>query len=78
MSYYALIKDSVVENLVVWDGSEGFFDDYTTHELTENEIVGPGVSAVSGSDKKWVFTPNEINVSPEEQSEMNLLNAQSN
>lgn len=77
MSYYALIKDGVVENVVVWDGSEGLFDDYTTHELSETEIAGPGFSAKLDSKKKWVFTPPVVNTSPEEQSEINLLNAQS-
>lgn len=77
MSSYALIKDGLVENIVVWDGNDGLFDDYTTHELTGDEVVGPGFSAAQGRDNDWVFTAPVIVVSPEEQAEINLANAQS-
>ncbi|WP_267411823.1 hypothetical protein [Pantoea sp. GM_Pan_4] len=77
MSSYALIKDGLVANVVVWDGNDGVFDDYTTHELTGDEVVGPGFSAVQGSDNDWVFTAPVIELSPEEQTEINLVNAQS-
>lgn len=30
MSNYALVKNGVVENVVVWDGTGGIFDDYIT------------------------------------------------
>ena len=30
MSNYALVKNGVVENVVVWDGTGDIFDDYIT------------------------------------------------
>ncbi len=37
MSTYALIKDGVVENIVVWDGTGDIFSDYTTVNIDDVE-----------------------------------------
>ena len=34
MSNYALVKNGVVENIVVWDGTGDIFDDYITVNIT--------------------------------------------
>ncbi|MEG0870365.1 MAG: tail fiber assembly protein [Hafnia sp.] len=44
MSIYALVKDGVVENTVIWDGEGDLFPDYQVVELKENENAGPGWS----------------------------------
>ena len=35
MSNYALVKNGVVENVVVWDGTGGIFDDYITVNIDD-------------------------------------------
>lgn len=35
MSNYALIKNSIVENVVMWDGSGNIFDDYITVNIDD-------------------------------------------
>lgn len=35
MSNYALVKNGVVENVVVWDGTGDIFDDYITVNIDD-------------------------------------------
>lgn len=42
MAIYALVKDGIVENTVIWDGEGNLFPDYQVVELNENENAGPG------------------------------------
>lgn len=44
MPTYALVKDGVVENTVIWDGEGDLFSDYQVIELSEDESAGPGWS----------------------------------
>ncbi|WP_283648017.1 tail fiber assembly protein [Hafnia paralvei] len=44
MPVYALIKDDVVENTVIWDGEGDLFPDFHVVELNENESAATGWS----------------------------------
>lgn len=44
MSDYALIKDGLVDNIVVWDGKGDLFSDYQVVELNDGTIAAPGWS----------------------------------
>lgn len=77
MADYALIKDGVVKNVVVWDGKGDLFSDYSTYEIKEGQQVGPGFSAVQDSIGGWEFEAPEVVITPEEQAATNLKSAQS-
>ncbi|HCJ5617821.1 TPA: hypothetical protein O9V13_000634 [Escherichia coli] len=51
MSNYALIKNSIVENVVVWDGSGNIFDDYMTVNIDD---IPAGIGWTYDGE---VFTP---------------------
>lgn len=51
MSNYALIKNSIVENVVVWDGSGNIFDDYITVNIDDIP------AAIDWTYDGEVFTP---------------------
>lgn len=51
MSNYALIKNSIVENVVVWDGSGNIFDDYITVNIDD---IPTGIGWTYDGE---VFTP---------------------
>lgn len=51
MSNYALIKNSIVENVVVWDGSGNIFDDYITVNIGD---IPAGIGWTYDGE---VFTP---------------------
>lgn len=51
MSNYALIKNSIVENVVVWDGSGNIFDDYITVNIDD---ITAGIDWTYDGE---VFTP---------------------
>lgn len=38
MSNYALIKNGIVENVVVWDGAGDIFDDYITVNIDSTHV----------------------------------------
>lgn len=51
MSTYALIKDGVVENIIVWDGTGNIFNDYTTVNIDDVE------AGIGWSYSDSTFTP---------------------
>lgn len=77
MTGFALIKDGVVENVVVWDGQGDIFSDYSTYEIKDGEVVGPGYSAEQNSSGNWEFKAPVVVVTPKEQEALNLQSAQS-
>lgn len=77
MSGYALIKDGLVVNAVVWDGEGDIFQEYETYEIKDNDLVGPGFTAKKDGKGNWFFTPPVIEITPEEQAQKNLNTAQS-
>lgn len=77
MSAYALIKDGVVVNAVLWDGEGDIFQDYETYEIKEGEQVGPGYTAQKDSKGKWSFSAPVVEVTPEEQANKNIQAASS-
>lgn len=62
MSNYALIKNGVVENIVVWDGNGDLFSDYQVVELSDDTMAAPGWSY----DGKSFIAPPEPEKSHEE------------
>jgi hypothetical protein len=54
MSNYALIKNGIVENIVVWDGEGDFGLDYETYHIPAGVSVGPGYAATKNFDE-WTF-----------------------
>ena len=52
---YALIKNGVVEQVVVWDGQGDLFSDFTTYALPDGAIAGPGYIA-SEKDGYYEFS----------------------
>ncbi|MGE4892688.1 hypothetical protein AB8890_22000 [Yersinia enterocolitica] len=70
MASYALIKNGVVENVIIWDGKGGMFSDYQVVELGEDTVAGPGW-AYDGK----IFTAPAIVQTPEEIAMQNLLTA---
>ncbi|MEN4667723.1 hypothetical protein ABEG72_15900 [Pantoea agglomerans] len=76
MSAYALIKDGIVVNAVLWDGEGDLFQDFETHEIKEGEIVGPGFFAEADQKGNWTFTAPVTEVTEEEKAEENLRSAQ--
>lgn len=62
MPTYALVKDGVVENTVIWDGEGDLFSDYQVIELSEDESAGPGWSY----DGKEFYPPPEPEKSHDE------------
>ena len=76
MPNYALIKDGLIQNVVVWDGVGDLFKDFETYELAENYSVGPGYAADMDSAGKWIFTAPAVVITPEEQGAINLQKAQ--
>jgi len=77
MSTYALIKDGMVVNVVVWDGEGQMFDSFTTYEVKENEQIGPGYSAKKDKKGSWSFTPPSVVMTDEEIALANISTAQS-
>lgn len=77
MSGYALIKDGVVVNAVVWNGEGDLFSEYETYEIKEGDQVGPGFTAEKDKKGNWVFTAPVVEVTPEQQAQKNLNAAQS-
>ena len=77
MSNYALIKDGLVENVVVWDGEDDIFSEYTTYELSDGEVAAPGFSATKNSNGNWTFIAPEVKLTPQQKSELNIISAQS-
>jgi len=77
MSAYALIKDGIVVNAVLWDGEGDLFQEFETYEISEGEVVGPGYSAEKDSKGKWIFSAPVIEITPEEQADKNIHDAQS-
>ena len=62
MSNYALIKNGVVENIVVWDGNGDLFSDYLVIKLNDDTVAAPGWSY----DGKSFIAPPEPEKSHEE------------
>lgn len=77
VSSYALIKDGVVANAVLWNGEGDLFPEYETYEIKEDDQVGPGFTAEKDKAGNWVFTPPVVEITPEEQAQKNLSTAQS-
>lgn len=77
VSSYALIKDGVVANAVLWNGEGDLFPEYETYEIKGNDQVGPGFTAEKDKKGNWVFTPPVIEITPVEQAQKNLSAAQS-
>ena len=77
MSAYALIKDGIVVNAVLWDGEGEIFQEFETYEIGEGEAVGPGFTAEKDQKGNWVFTAPVVVVTPEQQAQKNLNTAQS-
>lgn len=77
MSNYALIKNGIVDNIVVWDGEGEIFSNFTSCKIDDGEVVGAGFSAEQDNNKKWVFTAPLAVISEEEAAAANLLAAQS-
>ncbi|KEY42712.1 hypothetical protein [Pantoea agglomerans] len=77
VSSYALIKDGVVVNAVLWNGEGDLFPEYETYEIKEEDQVGPGFTAEKDKKGSWVFTAPVIEITPEEQAQKNLSAAQS-
>ena len=44
MSNYALVKNGVVENVVVWDGKGELFSEFVTVELNDDSVASVGWS----------------------------------
>ncbi|WLS77200.1 hypothetical protein Q3V30_11930 [Erwinia pyri] len=76
MADYALIKDGMVQNVVVWDGEGNLFEGFDTYEIQDGDIVGLGYS-VTGSAGKYKFKAPVVVVDPEELAGQNLATAQS-
>lgn len=70
MANYALIKNSVVDNIVIWDGEGDLFSAYQVVELSEDTIAGPGWTY----DGK-LFTAPVTEQTPEEIAMRNLVTA---
>lgn len=77
MSIWAVIKNGMVVNTVVWDGTGDIFDEFDTYEIKDGEVIGIGYSASQDSNGKWTFAAPVIVVTPEEQAAINLQKAQS-
>lgn len=77
VSSYALIKDGVVVNAVLWNGEGDLFPEYETYEIKEGDQVGPGFNAKKDDKGNWVFTAPVVEITPEEQAQKNLSAAQS-
>ncbi|MBS0893943.1 hypothetical protein JK211_07835 [Tatumella sp. JGM130] len=77
MSGYALIKDGLVMNTVVWDGEGEIFSEYEQCKIVDGMQVGPGYMAKKDETGNWVFTAPVIVITPEEQAQKNLNTAQS-
>ena len=73
MTGYALIKDGLVINTVVWDGKEevNFGDDVEAVDITDNPDVGKGYIYINGA-----FTPPPLTA--EEEAEKISLAKQEN
>ena len=77
MSAYALIKDGIVVNAVLWNGEGEIFQEFETYEIGEGEIVGPGYSAKKDEKGKWTFSAPVVELTPEERDNKNIQDAQS-
>ncbi|MEN4580243.1 hypothetical protein [Pantoea agglomerans] len=77
MSGYALIKDGVVVNAVVWNGEGDLFSEYETYEIKDGDQVGPGFTAEKDKKGNWIFTAPVIILTDAEKAEINLRAAQS-
>ncbi len=44
---WALVRNNIVKNIVIWDGNGNIFDDYITVRLDENSPVSIG----------WIYDP---------------------
>ncbi|MCX2201459.1 hypothetical protein [Pantoea agglomerans] len=77
VSSYALIKDGVVVNAVLWNGEGDLFPEYETYEIKEEDQVGPGFTAEKDKKGSWVFTAPVVEITPEERAQKNLSTAQS-
>lgn len=77
MSSYALIKDGIVVNAVLWDGQGDIFQEYEKYEIKDGEQVGPGYTAKKDSKGKWSFSAPVVEITPEEQANKNIQAASS-
>ncbi len=57
MHIYALIKNNIVENIVVWDGRDNLFEGYEVFEITKPTFISPGFSAHKDENGEWIFQP---------------------
>ncbi|MEN4735797.1 hypothetical protein [Pantoea agglomerans] len=73
---YALIKDGVVVNAVVWNGEGDLFSEYETYEIKEGDQVGPGFTAEKDKKGNWIFTAPVIVLTDAQKAEINLRTAQ--
>lgn len=76
-SSYALIKDGVVVNAVLWDGEGDLFPEYETYEIKEEDSVSPGFTAEKDKKGNWVFTAPVVELTPEEKANKNIQEASS-
>lgn len=76
-SSYALIKDGVVVNAVLWDGEGDLFPEYETYEIKEEDSVSPGFTAEKDKKGSWVFTAPVVELTPEEKANKNIQEASS-
>ena len=55
MSNYALVKNGVVENVVVWDGKGELFSEFVTVEMNDDSVASVG----------WSYDGKEFTLPPE-------------
>ncbi|MEN4621814.1 hypothetical protein ABEH29_10525 [Pantoea agglomerans] len=77
MSSYALIKEGIVVNAVLWDGQGDIFQEYEKYEIKDGEQVGPGYTAKKDSKGKWSFSAPVVEITPEEHANKNIQAASS-
>lgn len=73
---YALIKDGVVQSVVVWDGEGDLFKDFTTYALPDGVIAGPGYIATE-ENGSYTFSEPVVVKSPEQIAAENKFTANS-
>jgi len=69
---YALIKDGLVQNVVVWNGEGDIFSEFETYEIPDGVAVGPGYM-VTKKGKDLIFTAPVIVKSPEAMAMENMF-----
>lgn len=73
---YALIKDGLVQNVVVWNGEGDIFSEFETYEIPDGVAVGPGYTVTKkGSD--YTFAAPVVVKSPEQIATENKFTANS-